>query len=91
MCKWIHTDKKKKKSQKELSKWMPCRDNDTNECLLTYDFSCIEPDNKPTHHHMVMRFIKNIKPKSSYLLFKIKSNYYVKNSSDPNSLVMIKM
>jgi hypothetical protein len=38
----------------------------------------------------VVRFVKNIRPLASYLIFKIKSNYYIKNPIDHTSLILIK-
>ena len=86
-CKWTHIDKKKKKSLKQLSKWIPCNDQ-----IITYNFTCPDLDVKGnnTVHRIVIHFTKNISTISSYLLFKIKSNYYVRSQSNRNSLVLIR-
>lgn len=86
VCRWSHADKKKKKTQKQLLKWIPCNDTSEQQSIV-YNFSYPE---SPDIHRLVFRSSKTT-DKQSYLLFKINSTYYTRSSKDPQLLEILKL
>jgi len=91
--KWITANKKKKDIL--ITKWIPYKSSVENiisnteeetKCLIDNIFNFFYSD---TQLHQIVIYYQQVKSISSYLLFKIKSHYYVRHPTNKNSLLYL--